>query len=167
MSTDEPSAINRWLAKIPVSWIGRLFLVSGLLFWVGGAYQSITGLDHDRSLEEKGRVVEGTVLEKVAGRKSTGRSSKNIYAVEFRFSPSRGEAVTSKVELDKEVWEQLQVAGPIFVTYLPGEPEIHRVEGQDAEFQLWKLFLAVAGGGVMLYVSTLLLSDEPRRDHAR
>ncbi len=160
MSTNDPSAINRWLAKIPVSWLGRLFLAAGLLFWVGGAYQSMTGLDHDQRLEEKGRVVEGTILEKTAGRKSTGRSSQPVYTVTFQFPASRGEKFADRVEVDKEVWERLRVAGPIAVTYLPGEPEIHRVEGQDAEFQFWKLFLAVAGGALFMFVGNLLLAGK-------
>ena len=160
MSTSEPSSFRNRLANMPVSWLSRLFLAAGLLFWIGGAYQSITGLDHDQSLEEKGRVVEGTILEKTAGRKGTGRSLQAVYTVTFQFSPSSGENFADRVEVDKEVWEQLQVAGPISVTYLPGEPEIHRVEGQEAEFQLWKLFLAVAGGALFMFVGRLLLAGK-------
>ena len=166
MSTNEPSAINRWLANIPVSSIGWVFLASGLLFWVGGAYQSITGLGHDRSLEEKGRIVDGTVLgktvrttkERQAGRRShEGGTIETSYLVAFRFS-NLGENINGTVELDKAVWDRLQEQGPIKVTYLPDEPEIHRVEGQDTEFQLWKLLLWLAGGALFMYVGKLLLA---------
>lgn len=161
MSADQPSSFRDRLARIPVSYLGWVFLAGGLLFWAGGAYKSITGLDHDRRLEEKGRVVEGTILEKSAGRKSTGRSSETVYRVEFRFAPSRGDEVTDKVEVDKEVWDRLQVAGPISVTYLPGEPEIHRAEGQDPEFTLWNLLFPIFGGALFLFVGRLLLAGNP------
>jgi len=71
-----------------------------------------------------------------------------------------GENINGTVELDKAVWDRLQEQGPIKVTYLPDEPEIHRVEGQDADFQLWKLFIAVGGGGLMLFVGKLLLAGK-------
>lgn len=160
MSEQEPSAINRWLANIPVSHLGWVFLAGGLLFWVGGAYKSVTGLNHDRSLEERGRVVEGTILEKTAGQKSSGRSSQTVYRVEFRFAPSRGEEVTGKVEVEKAVWDRLLAGGPIAVTYLPGEPEIHRVEGQDPEFILWNLIFPIIGGALFMYVGKLLLAGK-------
>jgi hypothetical protein len=168
MSTNEPSAINRWLATIPVSSIGWVFLVSGLLFWVGGAYYTVTSLAHDRSLEEQGRTADGTVLEKTvrttierkAGRRShEGSTRETSYLVAFRFS-TLGETISGKVEVDKDVWDRLQENGPIKVTYLPDEPEIHRVEGQDADFQIWKLFIAVGGGGLMLFVGKLLLAGK-------
>ena len=160
MSTDKPFSIRRWVADLPASSLGWLFLVSGLLFFAGGAYHTVTGLAHDRSLEQEGRSVEGTVLEKTVGTKSTGRSRRTMYTVTFRFALSRGIDITDTVEVDKDMWDHLQVQGPIRVTYLMGEPEIHRVEGQDAEFSVWKLLMCVAGGGLMLFVGRLLLGAE-------
>lgn len=160
MQTEKPFSIIRWLADQPASSLGWLFLVSGLLFWAGGAYHTVTGLAHDRGLEEAGRSVDGTVLEKTVGTKSSGRSRQTAYTVTFRFALSRGEDVTDTVEVDKEMWDRLRVQGPIRVTYLLGEPEIHRVEGQDAEFSVWKLVMCVVGGGLMLYVGRLLLGGK-------
>jgi hypothetical protein len=168
MSEQEPSSINRWLANIPVSSIGWVFLAAGLLFMIAGAYASYSGWVRDRSLEQEGRIVDGTVLEKTvrttkerqAGRRShEGGTIETSYLVAFRFSAS-GENISDTVEVDKEVWVRLQEQGPIRVTYLPNEPKIHRLEGQDTEFQLWKLLLWLAGGGLFLYAGKLLLAGK-------
>ena len=168
MSTNEPFSIRRWLADLPVSSIGWVFLVVGVLFLVLGTYTSYTGWVHDRSLEQEGRIANGTVLEKTvrstverqAGRRShEGSTRETSYLVTFRFS-ALGNDITDTVEVDKDVWDRLQEQDPIRVTYLPDEPEIHRLEGQDTEFQLWKLLLWLAGGGVMLYAGKLLLAGK-------
>jgi len=168
MSTNEPSSINRWLANIPISHLGRLFLVAGLLFWIGGAYTSYSGWVHDQRLEQDGRIADGTVLEKSfrttterrpGQRSHVGGSIETSYRVAFRFS-TLGETISDTVEVDKEVYDRLQVQGPIRVTYLPDDPTIHRVEGQDTEFQLWKLLLWLAGGALFMYVGRLLLAGK-------
>jgi hypothetical protein len=165
MSTSEPFSIRQWLAGLPAGSIGWVFLVSGVLFLVGGAYQTITGLAHDRSLEQEGRSVDGTVLEKKVGTRMVesqsheGRTRQTYYSVAYRFSVL-GEDITDTVELDKDVWDQLREQGPIRVTYLPDEPGRHRVEGQEAEFQIWKLLLSLAGAGLMFYVGKLLLAGK-------
>ena len=163
----EPFSIRRWAADLPVSSIGWVFIVSGVLFWGGGASRTITGLAHDRSLEQEGRIADGTVQEKTVRstsdrsrwRFNEGRTIETYYFVTFRFS-ALGEGITDTVEVDKDVWDRLQEQGSIRVTYVPEKPEIHRVEGQDAEFQLLKVFLFVVGGGVMLYVGRLLLAGK-------
>lgn len=159
MPTDKPFSIRDWMAGLPVSSIGWLFLVSGLLFFAGGAYHTVTGLAHDRSLEQDGRSVDGTVLEKTVGTTSQGRSRRTAYTVTYRFSVL-GEDITDKVEVDKAVWDRLLEQGLVRVTYLPDEPEIHRVDGQDAEFSVWKLVMCVVGGGLMFYVGRLLLGGK-------
>ena len=168
MSTNEPFSISQWLAGLPVSSIGWVFLAAGVLFLVSGAYTSYTGWVHDRSLEQEGRVANGTVLEKnvrttierQAGRQShAGGTIETHYLVTFRFS-ALGENITDTVEVDKDVWDPLKEQDPIRVTYLPDKPEIHRLEGQNTEFQLWKLLLWLAGGGLFLYAGKLLLAGK-------
>jgi hypothetical protein len=168
MSTSEPFSIRRWLAGLPASSIGWVFVVSGVLFIAGGAYTSYTGWGHDRSLEQEGRVANGTVLEKTArttierqaGRRShEGGTIETHYLVTFRFSAS-GEDITDTVDLDKDVWDLLKEQDPIRVTYLPDKPETHRVEGQGTEFKLWELLLWLAGGGLFLYAGKLLLAGK-------
>ena len=165
MSTSEPFSIRQWLADLPAGSIGWVFLVSGVLFLVGGAYQTITGLAHDRSLVQDGRSVDGTVLEKKVGSRRQdsqtreGRTIETYYSVAYRFSVL-GEDITDTVELDKDVWDQLREQGPIRVTYLPDDPAIHHVEGQEAGFTLWKLFLPLIGAGLMFYVGRLLLAGK-------
>jgi hypothetical protein len=141
VSAHEPFSIRQWLAGLPAGSIGWLFLVSGLLFFAGGAYHT----------------VDGIVLEKTVGTTSTGRSRRTAYTVTFRFS-ALGEDIIDKVEVDKEVWDRLPEQGPVQVTYLPDEPNVHRVEGQDSEFSVWKLLMCLVGGGLMLYVGRLLLA---------
>jgi hypothetical protein len=165
VSANEPFSIRQWLAGLPASSIGWVFLMSGALFLAGSAYYTVTGLSQDRSLEQEGRNADGTVLEKKVGTRShesqsrVGRTIETYYSVVFRFSVL-GEDITDTVELDKDMWDRLQEQGPIRVTYLPDEPKIHRVEGQDTEFQLWKLLLWLAGGGLFLYVGKLLLAGK-------
>ena len=157
MTTDKRFSIVRWVAGLPSGSIGWLFVGSGLLFFAGGAYHTVTGLGHDRSLAEQGRDVDGIVLEKTIGTTSQGRSRRTEYTITFRFSVL-GEDITDRVEVEKEVWDRLLEQGPILVTYLPSDPDIHRVEGQDAEFSVWKLLMCLVGGGLMLYVGRLLLA---------
>jgi hypothetical protein len=167
---EQPFSINKWLAGLPVSSIGWVFIAGGVLVLVAGAYTTYTGWVHDRSLEQEGRVANGVVLEKnvrttverQAGRSSEtvrGRTTKTHYLVTFRFSAS-GENITDTVEMDKDVWDRLQAQDPIKVTYLPNQPEIHRLEGQDTEFQLWKLLLWLGGGGLFMYAGKLLLAGK-------
>lgn len=165
MSAHESFSIRQWLADLPAGSIGWVFLVSGVLFLAGSAYYTITGLAHDRSLEQEGRIADGTVLEKKVGTRwvesqsHERRTAQTYYSVVFRFSVL-GEDITDTVELDKEVWDRLQEQGPIRVTYLPNEPKIHRVEGQEPAFQLWKLGLFLVGAGLMFYVGRLLLAGK-------
>lgn len=165
MSTNEPFSIRQWLADLPAGSIGWVFLVSGVLFLVGGAYTTITGLAHDRSLEREGRTADGTVLKKtvdtrmVESQGHEGRTRETYYSVAYRFSVL-GEDIADTVELDKDVWDQLREQGPIRVTYLPDDPAIHLVEGQEAGFTLWKLFLPLIGAGLMFYVGKLLLAGK-------
>jgi len=163
----EPFSIRRWLADLPVTSIGWVFVVSGVLFLVFGAYASYTGWVHDRSLEQEGRVANGVVLEKNvrttierrAGDRLGERTMQTHYLIAFRF-PASGEDITGSAEMDKAVWDSLKEQDQIRVTYLPDKPEVHRVEGQDTEFQLWKLLLWLAGGGLFLYVGRLLLAGK-------
>lgn len=157
MQTGKPFSITRWLADLPAGSLGWLFMGAGLLFFAGGAYHTVTGLDHDRRLAQEGRSADGTVLEKTVGTTSQGRSRRTAYTVTFRFS-ALGEDFTDTVEVEKGDWDRLHDQGPIRVTYLPDDPEIHRVEGQDAEFSVWKLLMCLVGGGLMLYVGRLLLA---------
>ncbi len=163
MSTNESFSIRQWWADLPASSIGWVFLVSGVLFLVGGAYTTITGLAHDRSLEQEGRTVDGTVLEKTVGTRRVEsyrdeeRRIETYYSVAYRFSVL-GEDITDRVELGKDVWDRLQEHGPIQVTYLPDDPAIHHVEGQEAGFTLWKLLIPLIGAGLMFYVGRRLLA---------
>jgi hypothetical protein len=168
MPTNEPFSIRQWLAGLPVSSIGWVFVVAGVLVMVAGTYDSYTRWGHDRSLEQEGRVANGTVLEKTArttierqaGRRShEGGTIETHYLVTFRFSAS-GEDIAGTAEVDRDVWDRLQEQDPIRVTYLPDKPEIHRLEGQDTDFQLWKLLLWLAGGGLFLYAGKLLLAGK-------
>ena len=162
------SSIKQWLAGLPVSSIGWVFVAAGVLFLIAGSYASYTGWVHDRSLEQEGRVANGVVLEKkvrttierqVGERSHAGGTIETHYLVTVRFS-ALGEDITDTVEMDKDVWDPLKEQDQIRVTYLPDKPEIYRVEGQDAEFQLWKLLMWLMGGGLFLYVGKLLLAGK-------
>jgi hypothetical protein len=165
---EQPFSIRRWAESLPVSSIGWVFVVGGVLFMVAGTYTSYTGWVHDRSLEQEGRVANGTVLEKTARttverqaglRSHEGGTIETHYLVTFRFSAS-GEDIAGTAEVDRDVWDRLQEQDPIKVTYLPDQPEIHRLEGQDTEFSVWKLLLWLASGGLFLYAGKLLLAGK-------
>ena len=143
---------NFWL------WFGGIWLSVGSLFLVIGISNGVHGIMvHDR-LEKEGRTTKGMVLTKevyTTSSKSGSRSSPS-YRVTFRFVPREGEAVRGTADVNIEDWDALEERGPIRVTYLPDQPQSHRVLGQSkAEVVLPLVFSAVGGvlsliGGVIV-----------------
>lgn len=132
---------NFWL------WFGGIWLSVGGLFLVVGVSVGIHQMRVDDRLEKEGRTVKGMVLTKeiyTTSSKSGSRSSPS-YRVTFRFTPREGEAVRGAADVNAEDWDALEERGPIQVTYLPDQPQSHRVFGQSKEILLPLIFGVVGG----------------------
>lgn len=121
------------------------FLILGVLFLAAGIAYTYFTLRTDLALESSGLVVDGTVLQKRERLSNPSKAlSRREYLVEFEFQPPTG-YVMDEALIDQVTWEQLEPQGVVRVTYLPGQPGTHRVDGEAAAFQLWKLFICIGG----------------------
>ncbi|HEY5569256.1 MAG TPA: DUF3592 domain-containing protein [Gammaproteobacteria bacterium] len=147
------------------AFFGGLWLVVGLPFFVIGLYLGVQHVSTEQRLEAEGRTVEGMVLSKAiqtqtSSSSSTGsRRTSRSYEVTFRF-PTDEDPVTGRADVSAEAWERLIEREPIAVTYLPDDPERHRVEGQTAGWILPVMFTALGGlfGGVGAFIVLRVLS---------
>ena len=132
---------NFWL------WFGGLWFAVGSLFLVTGVYTGVQRLDDARSLDARGRTVEGTVLTKSITTSSSSRSGANTaptYELAFRFTTADG-VVKGRAAMTRDAWDSLVEQGPVRVTYLPDQPSRHRVEGQAGAWVFPLIFTAVGG----------------------
>jgi len=133
---------NFWL------FFGGLWLFVGGLFLVIGISVGVHKFTVNDRLEKEGRAVEGMVLTKeiyTTSSKSGSRSNPS-YRVTFRFAPLQGEVVRGTGEVNADVWDSLEEQGPIQVTYLPDQPQAHRVPGQSKTDVVLPLVFGVLGG---------------------
>jgi hypothetical protein len=148
------------------AFFGGLWLVVGLPFFVIGAYLGVQHVTTEQRLATEGRMVEGMVLSKAirtrtSSSSSTGsrRRTSRSYEVTFRFPTSEG-PITSSADVSADAWDRLIEREPIAVTYLPDDPERHRVEGQTAGWILPVIFTGLGGlfGGVGAFIVLRVLS---------
>lgn len=117
---------NFWL------WFGGIWLFCGLPLLMTGLYTGAQYVHVTKRLAAEGRTVEGIVLTKAITSSSSTSSRGNstpTYKVTFRFL-TRGGLVTGEAEVTRDTWDSLVEREPIQITYLPGAPQHHRVEGQ-------------------------------------
>lgn len=146
------TAKNFWL------WFGGIWLSVGSLFLVVGLSVGIYRSNLNDRLDKEGRTVEGIVLTKAIHTSSgkSGKRSSPSYRVTFQFVPREGETVRRTADVNAEAWDVLQERGPIQVTYLPDQPESHRIHGQSMEIVLPLVFGVVGGvvgsiGGFLVF----------------
>jgi hypothetical protein len=121
---------NFWL------WFGGIWLTCGLPFLIIGLYAANQQLVADRRLAAEGRTVDGIVLTKAitySSSSSSNRSSSPTYRVRFRFQSTEG-LLSDEAEVSQDTWDRLIEREPIHVTYVPGAPQFHRIEGQVGEW---------------------------------
>lgn len=118
---------------------GGIWLLCGVPFLVTGIYVGIDTMRERGRYQREARVAEGIVLTK---RISRSRDSTS-YHVGYRFS-AEGTVVTGEAEVSGDLWDRLVEREPLAVTYLPGEPRRHRIEGEGPSFLLPAIHLALA-----------------------
>jgi len=133
-------------------WFGGIWVGVGIPFLLIAAGVAIDGARRRDRLEREGRAAEGIVLAKEIRPQDSGPS----YRVSFRFSPPNGGAVSGAAEVSEEAWDALEERGPIAVTFVPGSPTWHRVQGQEDDLLLPVIFGILGGilaslGGMILW----------------
>jgi Protein of unknown function (DUF3592) len=128
-------------------WFGGIWLAVGVPFLLIGIYAAATVVSGDRRLEAAGRPVEGMVLEKwiSTSRSSHGSGTTRQYRVRYRFEAAGGELVEDEAQVGADAWDRLEERGPVAVTYLPDDPHIHRIQGEDSGLVLGAIFSGVGG----------------------
>lgn len=133
---------NFWL------WFGGIWLSVGSLFLVIGIWVGVHRIMVNDRLEKEGRTTKGMVLTKEVYSTSSksGSQSSPSYRITFRFTPREAETVRGTAEVNAEDWDVLEERGPIQVTYLPDQPQSHRVLGQSKTEIVLPLVFGVVGG---------------------
>lgn len=122
---------------------GGLWLSVGILFAsIGGAvlWRHTT---LDERLERDGATASGTVLSKSM---QGGSNQDPAFRLEYRFQAADGALTETTAKVDGKTWDSLVEGEAIAVTYVRGEPSLHRVHGQDPEqLVLGGVFSALGG----------------------
>lgn len=132
---------NFWL------WFGGIWLFCGLPLFMTGLYTCVQHIQVTKRLAAEGKTVEGLVLTKAITSSSSGSSRDSAtpaYRITFRFLTPGG-LVTGGAEVTRDTWDSLVEREPIQITYLPGAPQHHRVEGQ-ADGWMPPVLMTILGG---------------------
>lgn len=158
---------NFWL------WFGGIWFAVGMPFLFIGLYFGFQHITVTKRLDFEGRTVEGMVLTKArkTSSSSSGRSGSSTptYEVTFRFL-TRGGLMQGKAEVPAETWDTLIEREPIQVTYLPDNPQHHRIAGQPSGWWLPVIFTAMGGffgglGGFILLQARNSMQIRRRLQH--
>jgi hypothetical protein len=131
-------------------WSHLLWLVPLLILpWAGSLF--FDDYQRDQRLAREGRSVQGVIVAKSTKSKG-GRGGGTYYLVDYRFQPKDGgEAlVEGRAKVDPDRWETLQEQQPIGVLYVPGDPSIHRADGEGPAF-------SVVGATAVMLLDVILL----------
>jgi hypothetical protein len=132
----------------PTLIVGAVFLACGAGGGAAGAYV-LTGGEAARLLRE-GRSAHAEVLHKsIRADRTTGGSLRPAYRVDYRFIPSRAEAVSGTREIDAALWMRVGRGDRVEVTYLPSEPSVHRIE-TEPNSRAAAIVVAVVGAVFLL-----------------
>ena len=102
---------------------GGICLAIGLLLVGAGIHVAVSGWTDASRLEEAGQVVTGTVIAKVG-------NGRRYVKITYRFTTRTGETITGKADVWDATWLRVQQNRQLRVTYVPDNPQIHRVDGQ-------------------------------------
>lgn len=121
---------------------GGICLAIGLLLVGAGIHVAVSGWTDASRLGQAGQVVTGTVMAKVG-------SDRRYVKITCRFTTRTGETITGKTDVWDATWLRVQENRHLRVTYVPDDPEIHRVEGQrplgGAAIVIWEILGAIVG----------------------
>lgn len=115
---------------------GGIWLVVGLPFLVIGISLALREVSLEERFAREGQTAQGMVLTKSIRPSSSRRRSSSDPQdwITYRFTTPSGDVVKGSAKVSEEEWDRLVERGPIQVTYLPGEPHRHRVEGQSSDW---------------------------------
>jgi Protein of unknown function (DUF3592) len=130
-----PSQETFWL------WFGGIWLLVGVPFLAFGIIAGAQArLRHDR-LDREGVETPGMVLTKSIY--SSEDDSGGDHSLTYRFVTPGGRTLTDEAGVGAETWDRLTERGPVLVTYLPTDPEVHRVEGEARGYVVPLVFAAL------------------------
>jgi hypothetical protein len=159
------AAKRRSNSKAPLAGVivGGVFALVGLVCILVTAIPAWNDYRHSKQFATHSALALGMVLTKT--RRSTGNVTvlgytKPImeYSVRYRFATVTGKQIERTARVTLEEWAVVEERGPIRVRYLPGDPEITHVSGQQSN-QGWmeKLIFSLLGsaftavGGLILF----------------
>lgn len=154
-----PAARTFWL------WFGGVWLLVGVPFLCIGLAVGVRAYHRHERLDREGLPATGTVLVKSV---SPGEDGSGDERVEYRFRTSGGRVVRDEARLSAAAWDRLAERGPVRVTYLPGDPGVHRIDGEkDDRLVLGGIFTVLGGVLTVLGGFVFLRGWEIRRRAAR
>jgi hypothetical protein len=137
-------------------WFGGIWLVCGAPFVVAGIWVGIDTARQQQRYATQAQVAEGMVLTKRIRR---GSKESTSYWVGYRFTAPDGGVVRAEKEISGALWDRLVEREPIRITYLPGRPEVHRLEDQGPDWVMPLAFTAIgslfAGLGGFIFLRGL------------
>lgn len=163
--------------RIPDHW--GLLLFGGIWFIVGapflciGLVSGMQTLNQFERLQKAGQVVDGTVITRSIKRPSSksGRASPQ-YWVSYRFLAPHDGMIEGEAQVEAPVWDRLAEGGPIRVTHLVEQAQVHQVEGQVRDLVFPVVFTALGSiltslGGCVLLRGWRQFRRRPRVGHRR
>lgn len=120
-----------------------------ILAWAGALF--FDDYQRDQRLAREGRSVQGVIVAK-STRSKGGRGGGTYHLIDYRFQPQSGEPVDGRAKVDPDRWETLREQEPMGVLYVPGDPSIHRAEGEEPAFS------AVGAAAVMVLCVILFVA---------
>ena len=142
-------------SRLPVILCGAFFFLIGLLFAGTGASMWLHDARAIRSLRTEGATAHGTVLRKSIHADRSGGGDDTGFHVSYRFRSPPGNEFTDSAGVTFATWQQLKPGGTVNVVYLPADPAIHRVEGQQQDVMLPAIFGGI--GSVFVLIGGLML----------
>jgi hypothetical protein len=133
--------------RAPTFWIGAIFLVVGLPFFVVGAFLFYD----DWAFSRESRLTTGMVLTKEIKRSNRRSSSTSRrYEAAYRFT-ANGQALEGRDQLPFAEWQRLVEREPVAVLYRPSKPSSNHLAARRAWlvktiFGLLGSFCAALGG---------------------
>jgi uncharacterized protein DUF3592 len=128
-------------------WFGGIWFFVGAPFLIIGTYVGIDTFHQQARFEREGQVTQGTVLTKsITRRKDSEGREGTSYWVGYRFTAPDGAVVKREALVSGELWDRLVEREPVRVTFLPGDPQTNRIEGESSA---WMLPIILTGLGLV------------------
>jgi hypothetical protein len=143
--------------RIPLALAGLLLLVAAVLWAL-----VLSGWLNWYRLRQNGVSVTG----QLTGLQARG----DRYYAEYRFAVGQGSSAaqhTGEQRITREAYERLETDSPVTVTYLPGDPQVSRLDEQNPGDQRRARLTLAAAGLTVLFAALALLGLGQRRQARR